>query len=585
MRLSFSEETGLIRNSVGKIFGRLMQVHTPYIFEWADKGFHEFLLTQGLTKSHLEHIMESQDSASYAAAGRGFYVSLSPFDSHSFGSHLSVLKASEPLTVIELERSQLHHVIKSVDFVKALSEAGIDAVRYRDYQKNWLSLISVDKIQTVLAADKQIFANILKPKFSEKEPIIDRAKMKLGHVFFPSDISGKLQLFQNNPSQISLNDLLYIDKTLPPSARPSVESPEKYVNAISYGLNANVPTAQLKKAILALNYKNQDAPELRPLNEIRSDSERLYGEILKTFDLKDLVIGHQRSGSDWPTIFDGLKTAANNRLIWRQNIPLEKIQSYENFEVALQRILGLTPEIRTGPIRMSFSAEHNYLFVSKAERNSLLSNPLLKIQDHKHQKGDPKHLHKVSVEYWSLDENPVPLKRFLLTALQNEIDRIQPQIRSGQISKDSAEVQNLQARILKELSVLLFNLAHYSNLPYFRDVWSEITGPVGQKPTSLYLLAVSLHPFKDGNGRWARFLIDYLHRHESHRNSLWLPNFDLDLYVPAEKFESLSVQGKLLNAWVRKATDDADFMDRAQKALDLFYEMNPQLSNPTTYIK
>ncbi len=114
--------------------GKIEIIEPRFLFEWQDKEFHDdWIANKGIIKSEMDFILNS-DGQTY---GRGYYVSLNPTDSRSYGTHLTVFEVREPMALLKMSStSDFIHSPAVVNELRTLGFAGFRGTT------TWLSIIN-----------------------------------------------------------------------------------------------------------------------------------------------------------------------------------------------------------------------------------------------------------------------------------------------------------------------------------------------------------------------------------------------------------------------------------------------------------
>jgi hypothetical protein len=121
-----------------QLLGKVKVLNAKYLFQWADRAYQKSLLKSGgISDSYMKDIL----SAGPQSAGIGFYVSIDPMDSSSYGNALTSFQTKGHLLVLETLGNSKDSRMDDPEIIRRLSASGIDATRYEEYEQNWLSII------------------------------------------------------------------------------------------------------------------------------------------------------------------------------------------------------------------------------------------------------------------------------------------------------------------------------------------------------------------------------------------------------------------------------------------------------------
>jgi hypothetical protein len=149
-------------NGETKRLGEIRILKAKYLFKWTDQDFHEFLIaTHGVSPEQMHTMLQHAGQH----PGKGFYVSSDPFDSAFFGEFVHVYQPAKPLVILEYEMEIRPQLRDNPHFVKNLADAGIDGIRYSDYNENWLSVIDSRSIQRRVDFPRDVLSEyLIKPE-------------------------------------------------------------------------------------------------------------------------------------------------------------------------------------------------------------------------------------------------------------------------------------------------------------------------------------------------------------------------------------------------------------------------------------
>jgi hypothetical protein len=167
------------------VVGKIMVVDAKMVFEWADADYSEAWIWNGeISSAEMKDILAEPGQA----AGKGFYVSLDPMDSSSYGPAMTVFHPKGgSITVLEFGWSERFY--SDTAFVQRLSDAGIEGLRYQGYSQTWISTISSNVLKRATAMPKSVFMKIATNKEGLKYLVMNRARI-------PLDSYGQIELPQ-----------------------------------------------------------------------------------------------------------------------------------------------------------------------------------------------------------------------------------------------------------------------------------------------------------------------------------------------------------------------------------------------------
>ena len=128
--------------------GEIEVISPRYLYEWQDKDSHDgWIANGGILKEDMDYIF-SQPGQAY---GKGFYVSLHPTDSSSYGSHLTIFKVDKPMMLIT---NFTRAVSNNKTFLNDLRRIGFAGLKGSD---TWLNIINEDFLAKPIRIDQNVF--------------------------------------------------------------------------------------------------------------------------------------------------------------------------------------------------------------------------------------------------------------------------------------------------------------------------------------------------------------------------------------------------------------------------------------------
>lgn len=549
-----NNHTYLIHKKTKKNLGRLLVVEAKYLFEWADKETHESLMEHGAHAEYMNEVLEMHGQAS----GKGFYVSLHPGDSASYGSHLTTFKTQGPLVLLEFEWSNGNSFYMNTKFVKSLSNIGIDGVRRQGYQHTWISMISSRHLENPVALPEEVF------QFAVNTSIGDYSGKISSQA--PSEYWAKVSennIFKKLESQaLSFREMRTLFRWTKKGWSDSLT--QKVAGQLmTYGLEARRPE-ELQEVLELITDSHVwlDGGAIRnfrkalSLNDQKaSDRERIYQGMLELFDIATVANNMTGKTQKERLSFEKMKAATMKYLAAKERVRLDKIRTLRDLMVAAEKLYGIPYEVRDYSVIMTNANSRDYhLDLSKDIYDLLQANPYLTLSENMTRNSD---MHKVMVEYFNIKKVP----NMLLPTL----DKL-PLSKVKDLHEDSPPVKKLTREVLTRIMDSMMK----------DEAVRSVDGRSAVNPEQLYLAFVSLHGFKDGNGRIARLFYQVMNqRRRGEPLAIDLVNYDLDLFAGNQQEADMFV-GAYLKFWVRQAKDDREFVSRCYWAFKLHNKIFPE---------
>lgn len=300
-----------------------------------------------------------------------------------------------------------------------------------------------------------------------------------------------------------------------------------------------------------------------------SEQRKIYLEILKNFDFKDIVFGHKNAGPAWSEVMKTLKEKAKKTIVKRQNIHFDQIHTLEDFIALAEKLYDQKFEFRDSPIYMGERPDDAKVNLTSDQFAYIQRNPYLSTSNVEELANGEK---RAIVEYWhpKLDQADL-LKTFKSIGDEQRRSLLETMtlLYQKKIDDHDPKAKAMTLQILKTALQEIVNNAGMETRP----IWDEL---------KTYHTVVSLHPFQDGNGRFARLLYEFLiakakrGSYESAPESMTLGMFDLDLFDHPGNLKDNATQGFLLQEWVSQARNDEEFVQRSYWAIKSIQQLSPK---------
>lgn len=560
-----------------QLIGRLKILKAKYLFNWSSKEEHlDIIHDKGITKDYMNTILDAPGQI----AGKGFYISTDPFNSKNYGSDLTAYPTHRDIVVLEYDGSRSQQVKNDAAFVKRLRQAGIDALRFKNYQAHWYAFISTKHLQQAQPFPNDLLKSYLISKnysLDSQIEVLDRLDViPLGSIAsLPENIFLKT-MTQGQLGLKNLTDLLKMTKGASYYARSKIND---LILEVAPQLFLRAPTAEEALQLLNLMMKNTPIYEVaNSINQakVKITTAKLESNytIINNFDLSTIAaLAESRSKPDRVNLTK-MKDSAKKIENALKTTDLTVISSLQDFLHAAETIYGFRPEFRTTSAYMTNNKENSKqsLQLDANVFKNLKTNDLLTVKVTKDSPALPGQVSSY-VQYWNLEkfEQITPLvsaetKNKVYAALGPGSNR----------SEGSVIDQKLYQVVLAEATASLFDI---NKMRYIQLCNSQ------GRAFDLYRIFLSLHPFKEGNERLARLyykmLIDKVpHLANGYTGQVTdLVSSNLDLLFESSSLSTVSeyqVVGSILKLWAAQAKTDAELINRSKWAMELFFRMYPR---------
>lgn len=530
--------------------GTIEVINPLYLYEWQDQEYHEAWVSgDGINAADMNRIIASPPQA----IGRGFYVSLDPVDSSYYGTHLTIFETSKPLVI--LYSGGLDKVFNDEKTVNDLRQIGFAGARGT---ATWLNIFNESYLGNAKEINTEILANMLVKKnqvqpfllstlFSKKS-IIDslQRKSKLKKVF-------QLSVEKSPQGQLQASILANLFLKDPKTVISILKNEKNQLSVIKAMMNSLVSAEFLTTEDAAS--KNLMVAYLSKVMAYLPKANSFFA-LFDAFDVA--TIGNKKMKE--PISYETMLKASESYNDLLQDSTFEKIKSADSFRSVFAPRLGLNFEVRSADVVMSsYQKSEYYIKVGADFFQALSQNIFLSVNtiSARHNRQIPSQSEYVlEPSYFSLDN--LTKTKHLFTAAEY--------VQVQSLLTDAQSEKNKKAALQMAINILYKKLFDPSQ---FELMGSQFPNEKMSAYT-LYKTFVSLHPFKDGNGRAARLYYHWLVKNhfKDEPEFLNLPVHEADLFI---RKNSLDVENQadwlLTRLWMLSAKDEKTMVLRAGEIL------------------
>jgi hypothetical protein len=558
---SLTAEGNLYEQSSNLFLGKIRTLRTKYLFEWASRSE-----SQTWIKSHGIHYMKDILAEGGQAAGKGYYVSLNPFDSANYGDTMTAFRQSAPITVLEApygSNSQIR-LSNDTDLVQRLSEAGVDAIRHTGYTATWISVISERNLQNASGFP----VDVARVNYDLKNSITTS-----NFVLYSSQIPVKV--LRQLPTENLLRRFLLVEKITLEELKTFREKPvwstqtwvqSLLVKHIDRLLNSadTLPKLQALIDSVPTSEKVENFKQLQKgisRTSRKSNREIQYLNILDLYDFKEVALAQTPLST---MRLEAAKVDQN-----RQNTELYQIAKGEDLKKAVETIYGIQLKWRQSPAYVALQGDAPTKLSLDAYQ-ALSSQKVMSVQESGLSVG--KNIPRdVKFQYLNFDRADLFLRN-LPQDLKDKLQQARLALMASSGNWDTPGVRPVFAEVLAQLTTQI------------------LTSPMGTMPSGafdgrripllLYKLFLRIRPFESGNELAAQVFYDLTSRRMSNDNSLnrlGVAAKELDLFVDEISEVQYQLQVQLLTSWIAKGKDDAEFTRRSRWALEVLLRIHSEL--------
>ncbi len=524
-----------------------MVVDTKVVFEWCDLDYHQAWVESGeISPDEMKDILAEPGQA----AGKGYYVSLSPTDSMSYGPALTMFHPKGG-SIVALEYLPEYSAAVGSDtaFVQRLSDAGIQAMRFNGYQETWLAVINSKVLQRANPMSKTVFQQIKADPFGMSNMYSMRTNVP-SHLMAGAGMT-PLQMKVLSPTELTLEDL----KEAKAASLP--------MNYVGEGLKILAKRFDLPaiKAVMGFLHGGYNFPDSYSLPNLLQNIQKPVGtpyrEIMTYFDLASVARGVTSA-----KLVPGFTKAIADYKARIAQTDFSQAGTFAGALQAAQKVLGgAIPQYRDQGVTVKTPAlkgnSYAYALYLLNQRN---------VADG-------------TIDFDHTDLDIIRIYRVNLSAeFQQDLEAFYA-VTPVDLKSDAARA--LLKRGLQEMAERIWDpatsqLKMDTNLTYSGGQYhGEIYNYDGNYKVQALMM---LRPFQGPNYRLMKFLTEAYTR----RSGFSMPPQIDSVVIPdlspitISNLEMASA-GMLLKNWVALATDDADFAMRSREAMKAYFEMFPEL--------
>ena len=537
------KDGSLYRNN--RKVGNIEVLNAEYLYEWQDYDYHvAWMANGGILKEDMDEIIK----APAQAYGKGFYISLDPFDSDGYGSTLTIFKVNKPMMI--LQNTDARNI--STEKVNELREIGFAGLRGN--HKTWLSIINEDYLSQPLVMNDKIAQKLLKDNPDYIEKLQHHGFVKTENDWLRTGIrniiSGK------SISNANMRKIIDIYIKTPSTLVKITRDNTLYKKLLSQMTTSDIITAGRKDWYINNSYR-----EL--YSEIFKEDKKLYSWST-LFDFVDISRLNLKVSKDKNTLLQMKKFAKNYEENWLASDPTT-ITNADDFIESLKTLMD---------VDTTFRNKETFLHSSKNSNNEIT----LRKQDQFSLQNYRKNLTTIRKSE-TADTSNFQIKFTGLEQLKTFKSLFTPE-----------EYQNLTSmgETPEALELMLKTLmSKFFDKNNFKKIISISAPNLKKNPSSLFLIFSGLQPFNDplSNRVAARLYQNWLLKNHFPKeeeiafcaiNELNSVVLDNSSYTSAYWYSAQN--------WVLKAKNDTELISRAKSIFDQDDELTKELEKSAPYI-
>lgn len=521
--------------------GEISIINPKFLFEWADKDMHKYWLKDGgITKSYMDFLL-SEPPQSY---GRGYYVSLSPTDSSSYGDSLTIFEVTRPIVIIKMDYYDNEKLFKE------LRDSGYGGIKCSE---TWLNIFNERYLSQAQAINSKTLDQMLDIKNGVPDFDLDSLleiptiKSRIPKFSKEKIIPKETQLFNYLTSghEIDTDILSLFSSETILKIIPLLKSQNNGASSI-HKILKNLSDERLSR-LLDTDVPEQYVNDLRDIFE-KNTHIRSFFTLFDLFDVASIGNKNRRE----PLTYRSMMKATAIFEKRPTQMDLTRVQNHNDFVDEIERLFKLDYSIRNFEVTMSpHNKSASGILLTSRHSDDIQRNRLLSFKQLSH--FNDAYIAPFEIDYFSVKN---------LEAIKSLIS-----LKEYQQIKNLAKTAPDQA-IKLAIDLILPKLFDPSQFEILVKTLLDVTAPLS--PFSLYKIFVGLHPFGDGNGRAARIYYEWLTTNHFKKDVqyLRLQFFDQDILVdeivdtPEQMFDWY-----LTRLWVISAETEEEMTRRAYEAI------------------
>lgn len=528
------------------LIGKIEVIRPKYLFEWQDQEYHKaWVQSDGINRADMDAIIADEPQR----FGRGFYVSLHPTDSMNFGSHLTIFETHKPLVIINSSADRIYADFANASSVTELRNLGFAGVRCTS---TWLNIFNESYLGDARAINSGLAAEIknsksnvpafawedLLSKPSVAAALFDRVTIKT--IFKKLQTDG--QLLATERAGLVESFLTMPELIIPLLKKEKEEL--KILNKIIDSINRPnfLRNIETNSKVKLLGYLTDVMSRIPQANA--------FFALFDTFDIATIGNASMKESLS----YNYMLGAAEKYEKLLTTADLSTIKKGTHFSDLLTSKMGLKFDLRDEEVVMSSYQKDVYnIKVGKEFLEKLNENIFLhtEVAYERFSNMTAQYEYDVESTYYSL--NNLEKTKHLYSA--PEYAKIQKLLVE---KKDKKAALQLSVQLLYEK---LFDPSQFSLMG------SQFKGEKTSAFT-LYKTFVSLHPYKDGNGRAARLYYQWLVKNHFHNEptTLYVAVNEGDLFMDNSVLNlDNNLNWILSRLWMLSAKDEVTLIARAKK--------------------
>lgn len=543
------------------LLGKLKVIETKYVFQWADKEFHDaYLAAGGIPKDFLKEVLADPGQA----AGKGFYVSFDPADSSSYGDSLTVFQPKGPIVALEYIQAISQLVNSDTAFVQRLSDAGVHGLRSEGYSPTWISMINAEALQKAQNLSAELFHLFAKDQ-KYKGIIANYAYPDIFESYVTPDDVAPITYKIIKHLDLSIDDFSQLSTIGQVSSGPIVEVIAKSFYKLFEQATTAADKAKLLVGIQGMYLQAKGLIQFQKsiATPTTNETQSKYQEILNVFDLATIVQKKKSKYlvsalSKYSHDYQIRKDKAAAALIANPNMDmLEYIKIVKGSSVAY-RDSDISETRKFGNLKYLVDMNGFVDLVNVASDNQTLA-PSAPVTT------------KLTYTNWER-------LRLLESTMPNFSKELEDYYATTPIDPSTPLAKATLSHGLKELVSRL----NGADLPLSVSLAATPTRPAAYVyaggPVAKFSTLVSAHPFNRNDKSTLLPLSDLFAKKDVYLMGAPKLNHPFnELVLIPYNADKYNLVGTVLNRWVVDAKTDAEFLSRSRESMQLFLQANPEV--------